>query len=253
MLDFSIFELIFLAVMSFIAGGLTLFTGFGLSTILLPVFVIFFPAPMAIATTAIVHFINNFYKLFIFVKEINVQILYRFGIPGLIASIFGALSLNILTEDTRSLKIILGIIIIFIALLEMIPRVKNLQIDMRWAPLGGLISGFFGGLSGHQGLFRSMFLVKSGLQTQNFIATGVGIAVLIDLARLTIYGSTMFNLDALNSSNNIWFPVLISITSALLGVSIASDWVTKITIDLIQKLVYGFIFISGVLLILGII
>lgn len=124
MIDYSILELLLLVVISFIAGGLTLFTGFGLSTILLPVFVIFFPAPIAIATTAVVHFINNFYKLFIFIKEINVQILYRFGVPGLIASIFGALSLNVLTEDIRSLKIILGIIIIFVALLEMIPRVK---------------------------------------------------------------------------------------------------------------------------------
>ena len=128
MFDFSIIELIFLAVMSFIAGGLTLFTGFGLSTILLPVFVIFFPAPIAIASTAIVHFINNFYKFFIYFKKINIQILMRFGIPGILASIFGALFLNILSEDSRSLKIILGVIIIAIALFEMIPRVKNLQI-----------------------------------------------------------------------------------------------------------------------------
>ena len=252
MFDFSIIELIFLAVMSFIAGGLTLFTGFGLSTILLPVFVIFFPAPIAIASTAIVHFINNFYKFFIYFKKINIQILMRFGIPGILASIFGAFFLNILSEDSRSLKIILGVIIIAIALFEMIPRVKNLQIEMRWAPVGGLISGFFGGLSGHQGLFRSMFLVKSGLNPQNFIATGVGIAVLIDISRLSIYSSTILNLT--NSGiNNVWFPILISTTSALLGVSIASDWVAKITVDLLQKMVYGFIFISGALLILGLI
>ena len=132
----------------------------------------------------------------------------------------------------------------------MLPFVKKLTIDLKWAPVGGVISGFFGGLSGHQGLFRSAFLLKSGLNKTSFIATGVGIAVLVDITRLSVYGSTLFTTSII-STQNFWLPVIISTASALFGVSLATDLVKKMTIDLIRNMVYVFIFLTGVLLILG--
>jgi uncharacterized membrane protein YfcA len=249
-MDHAITEYLILALLSFFAGGLTLFTGFGLSTILLPVFVIFFPVAIAVPSTAIVHFINNFYKLFIYFKQINTRILIRFGLPALLASIAGAFLLQKLSSNERNLEILLGILIILISFMEMFPAIRNLKIGIKWAPLGGVISGFFGGLSGHQGLFRSAFLVKSGLSKNSFIATGVGIAVLVDITRLSVYGSTIFTTSII-STNDFWLPVIISTTSALFGVSLATDLVKKMTIDVIRNMVFGLIFISGILLILG--
>jgi uncharacterized membrane protein YfcA len=249
-MDYAITEYLILALLSFFAGGLTLFTGFGLSTILLPVFVIFFPVAIAVPSTAIVHFLNNFYKLFIYFKQINTRILLRFGLPALLASIIGAFLLQKLSSNERNLEIILGILIISISFMEMFPAIRNLKIGIKWAPLGGVISGFFGGLSGHQGLFRSAFLVKSGLSKNSFIATGVGIAVLVDITRLSVYGSTIFTTSII-SSNDFWLPVIISTTSALFGVSLATDLVKKMTIDVIRNMVFGLIFISGILLVLG--
>ena len=249
-MDHAITEYLILALLSFFAGGLTLFTGFGLSTILLPVFVIFFPVAIAVPSTAIVHFLNNFYKLFIYFKQINIKILLRFGLPALLASIIGAFLLQKLSSNERNLEIILGILIILISFMEMFPAIRNLKIGIKWAPLGGVISGFFGGLSGHQGLFRSAFLVKSGLSKNSFIATGVGIAVLVDITRLSVYGSTIFTTSII-SSNDFWLPVIISTTSALFGVSLATDLVKKMTIDVIRNMVFGLIFISGILLVLG--
>jgi uncharacterized membrane protein YfcA len=249
-MDYAITEYLILALLSFFAGGLTLFTGFGLSTILLPVFVIYFPVAIAVPSTAIVHFLNNFYKLFIYFKQINTRILLRFGLPALLASIIGAFLLQKLSSNERNLEIILGILIISISFMEMFPAIRNLKIGIKWAPLGGVISGFFGGLSGHQGLFRSAFLVKSGLSKNSFIATGVGIAVLVDITRLSVYGSTIFTTSII-SSNDFWLPVIISTTSALFGVSLATDLVKKMTIDVIRNMVFGLIFISGILLVLG--
>ena len=249
-MDHAITEYLILALLSFFAGGLTLFTGFGLSTILLPVFVIFFPVAIAVPSTAIVHFINNFYKLFIYFKQINTRILLRFGLPALLASIAGAFLLQKLSSNERNLEILLGILIILISFMEMFPAIRNLKIGIKWSPLGGVISGFFGGLSGHQGLFRSAFLVKSGLSKNSFIATGVGIAVLVDITRLSVYGSTIFTTSII-STNDFWLPVIISTTSALFGVSLATDLVKKMTIDVIRNMVFGLIFISGILLILG--
>lgn len=243
-------EYLILALLSFFAGGMTLFTGFGLSTILLPVFVIFFPAAIAVPSTAIVHFLNNFYKLFIYFKKINLKVLIRFGVPALLASIAGAFLLKKLSSNERDLEIILGILIISISFLEMVPAIRNLKIGIKWAPVGGIISGFFGGFSGHQGLFRSAFLIKSGLNKNSFIATGVGIAVLVDITRLSVYGSTIFTTSII-STDGFWLPVIISTTSALFGVSLATDLVKKMTIGVIRNMVFALIFISGFLLILG--
>ena len=66
------FWLIVLA--SFAASLLTFFAGFGLGTIMLPVFAIFFPLELAIAATAIVHFANNIFKYALLRREIDWQV-----------------------------------------------------------------------------------------------------------------------------------------------------------------------------------
>ncbi|NJM35823.1 MAG: hypothetical protein HC850_15265 [Rhodomicrobium sp.] len=54
---------IIIALTAFIASLLTLFSGFGLGTLLLPVTAIFFPVAVAVALTAFVHLLNNLFKL----------------------------------------------------------------------------------------------------------------------------------------------------------------------------------------------
>jgi hypothetical protein len=46
-----------------LASGLTFFSGFGLGTLLLPAFALFFPVEQAVALTAVVHFLNGLFKL----------------------------------------------------------------------------------------------------------------------------------------------------------------------------------------------
>mgnify|MGYP000679824147 CR=1 FL=1 len=76
-------------------------------------------------------------------------------------------------------------------------------------PLGGVLSGFFGGLSGHQGALRSMFLVKCGLDATSFVATGVVIAIAIDLTRLALYGGNQATLLA-NAPEGLLMLVLVA-------------------------------------------
>ncbi len=44
-----------------IVSGLTLFSGFGLGTLLMPAFALFFPVEVAVAATAVVHLANNIF------------------------------------------------------------------------------------------------------------------------------------------------------------------------------------------------
>ncbi|MGA0108795.1 MAG: TSUP family transporter, partial [Candidatus Nanopelagicales bacterium] len=139
---------------------------------LLPAFAIFLPISLAIVATAVVHLTNNFFKLFITYKDINYRIFLLFGIPAGLASLLGAYFLVILEGfeqtiawqikefnfETTLIKLIIGLLIIFFALFELITSFKNITFATKLIPVGGAISGFFGGLSGHQGALRSAFL-----------------------------------------------------------------------------------------------
>ena len=83
-------EIIIISIVAFITAILTFFSGFGLGTILTPVFMVFFPVEVAIALTGIVHFGNNIFKLFIVGKNFNKEVLLRFGIPAVIFAFIGA-------------------------------------------------------------------------------------------------------------------------------------------------------------------
>lgn len=75
-------ELLSIAVVALLASGLTLFSGFGLGTILTPVFALFFPVTLAVAATAVVHFANNLFKLALLARAADWAVVLRFGVPA---------------------------------------------------------------------------------------------------------------------------------------------------------------------------
>lgn len=256
-------EYIIICLVAFLGSGLTLFSGFGLGTLLLPVFGIFFPIELSIALTAIVHFLNNLFKLTLVGKKADKHTILYFGIPSIIAAFIGAYILHLLSNmhpvfeydlfDKHFLilpiKLIIAIILLFFSCFEIIPSLTNLQFDKKYLPLGGLLSGFFGGLSGNQGALRSAFLVRSGLSKEAFIASGIVIACLVDISRLSIYSKQIFyNPHPFN------YTLIVSATlAAFAGAFIGNKLLKKVTIKTVQILVAILLFIFSILLGLGII
>ena len=147
------------------------------------------------------------------------------------------------------LKLLISLLLLIFAIIELIPQTKNLKFKKKWLPLGGLLSGFFGGLTGIQGALRSAFLIKINLSKESFIATAVTISVLVDFTRIGVYFS---NIDMFKFSDQnylIIFPCLAAISGSLIGINLLK----KITIDLIHKLVNICLVILAVSLALGII
>ena len=256
-------EYVIISIVALLASGLTLFSGFGLGTILMPIFAIFFPVPTAIALTAIVHFMNNFFKLILLGRWADKNIVFQFGLPAIVACVIGAkllLSLEgILPLGTYYLgkhfasvtttKLVVAAVLMVFALLEILPRFKSLTFDKRFLPIGGLLSGFFGGLSGHQGALRSAFLINCGLSKENFIATGVMIACLVDVSRSYIYLNHFSNMNFSNAG-----PLLIiAVVSAFLGTLLGNRVVKKVTIRFVRLSVSVMLFVLAVLLAAGVI
>ncbi|MGA3115464.1 MAG: sulfite exporter TauE/SafE family protein [Syntrophobacteraceae bacterium] len=230
-----------------IASGLTLFSGFGLGTILMPVFAVFFTVEVAIALTAIVHFLNNLFKLVLVGKYADKGVVLRFGVPAVIFAFLGAKTLILLSGlkplsvfelfgksfEVTPVKVVIALLLVVFSIVEFVPALAKISFDRKYLPLGGVLSGFFGGLSGHQGALRSTFLLKTGLSQERYIATGVVIACLVDFTRLSVYGS---HFSGAGGAENL--PLLAAATaSAFLGAFIGARYMKKLTMRAIQVLV----------------
>lgn len=247
---------------------LTLFSGFGLGTLLMPAFALFFPLPVAVASTAVVHGANNLLKVSLLYKEINLKVFAWFGIPAMIAAVFGALSLSylaVVTEvyqwqwlgvgfESTSLKIVLGGLILSFALFDLSPIKSKFQFNPSWLPFGGILSGFFGGLSGHQGAFRSMFLLKCGLTPKSFVATQSSIASIVDMTRLVIYITTIFWSAKVSSNINIDIPLVIfAAVAAFTGTFVGRRLLEKTKMPVIRGITASLLLLVGSSLVLGLI
>ena len=265
-------EYIIVSITVLIGSGLTFFSGFGLGTLLLPVFSLFFELPVAIGATALVHFSNNIFKFFLVRKDTNLKVFLAFGLPAIVAAFFGGLMLtyvesegSLLTYSLGSksftitwLNLSIGVLMIFFALFDLNPRLKQIEFSRSWLPFGGVLSGFFGGFSGHQGAFRATFLTKAGLSKESFIATSNAVSLLVDLMRMSVYffGALVLSssdssiLDVLQNNRSI---LIVAVLFAFTGTYFGKKLVQKTTIKKIQMLVGALLLIMGALIGAGII
>lgn len=239
---------------AFVASVLSFYSGFGLGTLLMPVLALFFPLPAAIAATAVVHGSNNLFKIAMVGIKADRDLVVKFGLPAIAAAFAGAWALHLFTAASGSaafsytllgktavitpLKLLLALLMLGFAAVDIHPSLKGMKFDRRYLPLGGLLSGFFGGLSGHQGALRSAFLVKTDVTPEAFVATNAVIGFMVDFSRLCVYAYTIFALgDAAAAGHK--FPAgvaAVSVLASVAGVLIGLKFLHKVTISVIQAL-----------------
>ncbi|MFZ5762702.1 MAG: TSUP family transporter [Thermodesulfobacteriota bacterium] len=246
-------------------SGLTLFSGFGLGTLLMPAFALFFPLPVAIAATAVVHLANNLFKVVLVGREADRAVVLRFALPAALAAMAGAALLRLFADlppvatyqlggqphAITPLSLLIGGLIVFFALLDLLPG-RQFAFDSRFLIPGGLLSGFFGGLSGNQGAFRAAFLLRAGLSKEGFIATGTVAAVVVDCARLLVYGQG-FYAKTFTGAAAIGPLVAAATFAAFLGAFLGKRLLKKMTLATLHRLVGTLLVMVGLALALGLI
>ena len=237
-------EIIIISLCAFLVAILTFFSGFGLGTILTPVFMLFFPVELAIALTGVVHFFNNIFKLFLVGRNADKTVLLRFGIPAVIAAIVGSWILLNITDlqplfsyeafgkhiEVYPVKFIISILLIIFASIDLIPYFNTLRFGKSKLPIGGALSGFFGGLSGNQGALRSAFLIKAGLSKEAFIATAVVVSTFVDFTRLSVY-ATRFTKSGLTDNLTL---VICATLAGIAGAYLGNKLLKKVTLRFLQ-------------------
>lgn len=254
-------EIIIICITAFLTSILTFFSGFGLGTILMPVFALFFPVEVAIALTGVVHFSNNLFKMSLVGKHTDKQVLLRFGIPAIFASFAGAWLLIQISGfkplfsyhfgekqfEVTPVKLVIAVLLLFFSLLEVIPRFQKIKFGKNKLVLGGILSGFFGGLAGIQGALRSAFLIKAGLSKDAYIATGVVIASLVDITRLSVYAER-FTTSGLHENIGL---IISAVASAITGALIGKKLLGKVTIQFVRNFVAAMLILIAVALGMG--
>ena len=246
---------------AFVVAGLTLFSGFGLGTLLMPVFALVFPIEVAVAATAVVHAANNLFKLGLLFGDVDRAVLLRFGVPAVVTAFLGAALLTGLagrdpivtwslagrTCTITPLKLTMGLLILVFAAFDLVPALRAIRLPLRFLPIGGALSGFFGGLSGHQGALRAAFLGRLDLTPTAFAATMAALACVVDAARILVYGAALWTgrLEGLSSSSQ-WRPVLIATLAALAGSLLARRLLHKVTILFVHVLTGVLLVVIGV-------
>ncbi len=234
-------------VVAFAAAGITFFSGFGLGTVLLPVFALFFPAHVAVAATAIVHLLNNVLKFGLLRAHVDRVVVLRFGVPAIIAAPVGALMLDRLAEvralatytvggrafEVHTLDIILASLLIAAGLQELVPRLGRVSFGPGAMPFGGVASGFVGGLAGLQGALRSAFLIRANLGRDGFIATGVAVGLMVDIGRVSVYGAS----GTLAEPGTGYGLIAAAVAGAAVGSLLANRVLKKVTVEWIRTIV----------------
>ncbi|MFO8084550.1 MAG: sulfite exporter TauE/SafE family protein [Desulfobacterales bacterium] len=244
-------EFIIVTFAAFFVSALTLFSGFGLGTLLMPVFALFFPVEVAVAATAVVHGANNIFKIGMVGKHADKAMVLRFGIPAIFAAFAGAVALGYVshfeeiaryslgsrTAVITPIKLIMGVMIFVFSMFELLPSLRELKIDRKHLLAGGILSGFFGGFSGHQGALRSAFLAKVGISTEAFVGTNAFIGFMVDMARIVTY-AIMFLLAKTTGmiSPDQWLLIITGVLAAFTGVIIGKRFIHKITMKTVQTL-----------------
>jgi len=241
---------------------MSFFCGFGLGTLLLPAFLIILPAPAAIAASALVHMANNLFKLFLLGRHADKHLLLTFGLWSVAGALLGAITLGYAgglsikytytllgyPAEITLLNTLLGMVIIGFSWFELSTAAeRGIGMGRNALTAGGLLSGFFGGLSGHQGALRSAFLMRAGLSKEAFMGTRVVCACMVDLSRIAVYAS-----DITTSWHDIpWVYGIAAVISAFTGAWLGNRFLKKIELPLLNRIVSIALILFGLKLILG--
>src|SRR3546814_15996074 len=92
--------------------------------------------------------------------------------------------------EVYPVKFTVAILPIVFALIELFPYFNCLALVRDPLPLGGALSGCFGGLSGTQGSLLRPFLITAGLPQEAFVGTAVVVSAVLDPMLFSVTSTT---------------------------------------------------------------
>lgn len=215
-------QLFLLSLLTVFASMIGTTSGFGISTIMIPIMGLFYPLHLSLLFVAIIHLFGNIWKVIFFKKGANWKLILLFGIPGIGFSYLGATLSTGSPEEL--LKRLLGGFLILYVLTLFLKQSWRIPANDRTCITGGSLSGFFAGIFGVGGAVRGAFLSAFNLPKENYIFTSGMIALFIDISRITKYLTTGTKLP-----RNLIILLLVLIPLSFLGAFLAKKIINQIS------------------------
>lgn len=231
-------EILYIAALTVLAAGVGTLTGFGTSTIMVPVLLLWLPLPQTLLLVGVIHWFGNVWKMSMFRQGLNWRLIMLFGLPGVVMTFIGARLIFSVPEELLS-RILGAFLIGYVVFLLIKPRFKLSQRNTT-AVVGGGLSGFLAGIFGVGGAVRGAFLSMFDLKKSVYIATAGAIGLAVDSVRLTTYFSQGTRLEP-----EMLLGLLAFIPASLLGAWLAKSVVKRIPQSSFRAVVAIFLLIAG--------
>jgi uncharacterized protein len=164
------------------AGAIAAVSGFGIGSLLTPILLL---ARDAVALVSLPHAVASAVRLGRLWPDVHWPTFRQFGVASACGGLAGALLQSRL--GGTALTIVLGMLLMLAGSAELARRRLPLPQTPLWRLIGGVSSGFFGGLVGNQGGLRSAALLGFSLPPRELVATATASAVIVDVARVPVY------------------------------------------------------------------
>jgi len=231
-------EILYITLLTILASGIGTLTGFGTSTIMVPILLFFLPLPQTLLLVGVIHWFGDIWKMVLFKKGFRWKLILTFGIAGIAATYVGANLVFSVSE--KLLSRILGVFLVAYALFLFFKPTFKIPKSSITAISGGALSGFFAGLFGVGGAIRGVFLTAFDLQKTVYIATAGAIAFFIDTARIATYVLSNVTLE-----RQFLWGFLLFIPASFLGARAAKKIVDRVPQKKFRMVIAVFLFLVG--------
>lgn len=171
-----------------VAGAVASIAGFGIGSLLTPVFGISVDTKIAVAAVSIPHVVGTAMRFWLLRGQVDRRLLVRFGLTSAVGGLTGAL-LQLRTSSV-GLTMLFGGLLLFVAMSELTGLSNRMRFRGPAAWIAGALSGLLGGLVGNQGGIRSAAMLGIDVPRQAFVATATAVALIVDGARVPVYLAT---------------------------------------------------------------
>ena len=213
-------------------------TGFGSALVTIPLATHFVPLPMALALFAVVDMACSF-AVGLENPKNAVRAEWQRLVPMILVGT--ALGVTLLVNLPRKTGMaLLGAFVLSYALYSLVRRASTRTVRPGWGWIAGLAGGITSTLFGSGGPPYAIYLSHRGLTKEQFRAT-MGFATMTSISvRVIAFVLTGSLLD-----RRVWLSELLMVPAALAGILIARKLFTRISRDLLLRLVAVLLLASG--------
>ena len=177
-----------MAAASVLAGAVAAVAGFGIGSLLTPVFALRLETKVAVAAVSVPHLLATALRLWRLRAHVDRHLLRTFGAASAAGGLVGALLHARLGNP--ALGVVFGFLLLFAGTSELTGLSRRLRLRGPAGWVAGVLSGLLGGLGGNQGGIRSAALLGFDVPRSAFVATATAAALAVDLARMPVYAVT---------------------------------------------------------------